>query len=130
MFKCEKCNKEFKSNRNLELHKNKKIQCNRIIKCEICNKIFKTKQILTRHLNKMNKCIKEDLEQKVKDLEIKITELKLEISELKGKKLKEQQNKQTFINNKDNKIGIIYIYYLQYFTNFKIFIKLVILKIL
>jgi len=94
MYKCEKCNKEFKIKQSYQRHINKKIPCNRVIKCDNCNKVFKLMSHLTQHLNRKNKCIKVDLEQKVKDLETKleITELKLE-----NEKLKKSSN--TTINN-------------------------------
>jgi len=90
MYKCAKCNKEFKSNRNLQSHQNKKIPCDRIIKCKNCFKEFKTIYILTRHLNRKNKCIKRDLEQE--NIELK---RKLEVAE----------SKQSITNNITNNIN-------------------------
>jgi hypothetical protein len=79
MYNCNKCNKEFKSNRNLQLHLNKKIPCDRKIKCKNCLKIFNTIQNLIKHENRKNKCIKVNLEEENKDLKHKIEILELEI---------------------------------------------------
>jgi len=40
MYKCDKCNKEFKVKQSYQRHLNKKIPCDRIIKCEVCNREF------------------------------------------------------------------------------------------
>lgn len=51
-FICEKCNKEFKSKYNLNVHLNKKIPCNKIkekIKCTICNIEFERKNHKEKH---------------------------------------------------------------------------------
>jgi T5orf172 domain-containing protein len=132
MNTCEKCNIEFKSVRNLNLHINKKIPCDRIIKCNNCLKIFKLLSHLTNHLNRKNKCIKIDFEKEIKELkhnkEIleltyknEILELKLENDKLKLNKeiIKLYESKQHLnieVNNSIiktikiiNELGIIYL---------------------
>jgi len=106
MYKCNKCNKEFKAKQSYQRHLNKKIPCDRIIKCNNCHKIFKLMSHLTQHNNRKNKCIRIDLEKKVKDLETKleITELKLEISELKKNQI---INNNTTNNNTTNNTFIL-----------------------
>lgn len=64
MFKCVKCNKEFKYKSKLKEHKNRKMPCNSPIidyKCEFCNVKFsrlfsKIKDEKTKkHINNYNK---------------------------------------------------------------------------
>jgi hypothetical protein len=104
MNKCEKCNKEFKTKRNLNLHINKKIPCNRIIKCENCLKIFITIQNLDKHNNRKNKCIKIDLEKENIELKhkLEIIELKLENEKLKNSIIPLPNNIQQPITNINN----------------------------
>lgn len=54
MFKCEICDSEFKSKRNLTNHLNKKNKCNVItpFKCMDCNKYFKYNKSLQEHIIK------------------------------------------------------------------------------
>ena len=56
MFKCQKCNKEFKFEYEYKRHQNRKIPCNleRNFNCIICNKEFKYKSKLNEH-EKTNK---------------------------------------------------------------------------
>jgi len=94
---CEKCDREFKSNRNLYLHLNKKIPCDRIIKCNDCLKEFKTKQHLNNHINRKNKCQKLDLEEENKELK-----RRLEIAESRQPKIINNNNIQNITNNTIN----------------------------
>jgi Meiotically Up-regulated Gene 113 (MUG113) protein/C2H2 type zinc finger protein len=57
IFKCDKCDKEFKFKSKINEHLNRKISCNRIIECQYCKKEFKTLHLLKQHTNKKNKCI-------------------------------------------------------------------------
>ena len=56
MFKCKKCNKEFKNMYYLKRHKNRKYPCKMVgdntFQCEICNKTYSTKGNLQRHITK------------------------------------------------------------------------------
>ena len=52
MFKCFKCNKEFKYESKLNEHKNRKTECNKIknkLKCDICNVDFQRPAEQNRH---------------------------------------------------------------------------------
>ena len=53
---CLKCNKEFKSERNLRLHLVKKIPCDRKLQCMKCNKIFANKNSYNKHLQRKTPC--------------------------------------------------------------------------
>jgi len=63
MYDCEKCEKSFKYNSELQRHLHRKNPCNQVKenKCENCLKIFKTGQQLKAHKNRKNPCIKVDL---------------------------------------------------------------------
>ena len=58
MHICDRCKYEFKSNYNLQQHKNKKIKCNikREYKCDNCQIEFRDNYHLIRHLNRKFKC--------------------------------------------------------------------------
>jgi len=109
MYKCDKCNKEFKIKQSYQRHLNKKIPCDRIIKCNNCNKTFKLISHLTQHNKRKNKCIRIDLEQKVKDLETKleISELKLENEKLKNSQIITNNNNTTNNNTTNNNTFIL-----------------------
>lgn len=53
---CPKCNKEFKSERNLRVHLVKKIPCDRKLQCVKCNKIFANKNSYNKHLQRKTPC--------------------------------------------------------------------------
>ena len=57
-FICKKCNREFKSGRNLLKHQNRKIPCDRELKCDKCGKIFRQISDLKRHQNAKRDCSK------------------------------------------------------------------------
>ena len=60
MYKCDLCNKTFKTKHGLKGHMNKKIPCNlQKNQCKFCLKIFKTKQILNKHYNRKTPCKKQ-----------------------------------------------------------------------
>jgi hypothetical protein len=88
---CIKCNKEFKTNQDLNRHLSKKISCDRILKCFKCDKILKTKFNLNRH---MSIC-------KV-SLEDCFNELRNELDALKLKLLTNNNTQNTIINNTQN----------------------------
>ena len=116
MYNCDNCDKEFKNNRDLKRHINRKNQCNKIIKCNNCNKIFKTNQQLNNHVNRKNKCKKIDLEEENIKLKEEKKDLEKENLELKLEKLKnnnnikdKQINKLSNLTISDNKTGYIYL---------------------
>lgn len=53
---CPKCNKLFKSERNLRVHLVKKIPCDRKLQCVKCNKIFLNKNSYNKHLQRKTPC--------------------------------------------------------------------------
>ena len=59
-FKCELCNKEFKTKHGLKGHMNKKKPCITIHQCKFCFKTFKTKQILEKHYQRKTLCVKKN----------------------------------------------------------------------
>lgn len=77
MFKCEKCNKEFKTKQDLNRHQLKKIPCDRILKCVKCNKDFKTKYNLNRHLTSCGTLDKDFISKIITDIELLKSEVKL-----------------------------------------------------
>ena len=54
---CEKCGKEFSSERYLKQHLNKRIPCDKDHICNKCSKEFTTAQALRIHKNRKNPCI-------------------------------------------------------------------------
>ena len=56
MVKCNKCEKDFKSDKILLAHLNKKISCDRKLKCPKCNKNFIHRGDLNRHLRRKTPC--------------------------------------------------------------------------
>ena len=101
IFKCENCNKILSSKRNFEIHKNKcEIIEKDVFKCEHCEKILSNKRNLDSHLLI---CVeKKDKELKNKDKELENKDKELE------KKDKELENKDKEISEKD-KIIIIHL---------------------
>jgi len=97
-FICNKCNKEFNTKQQLNIHENRKFPCDRILKCNICNKEFKKKHHLTQHKNRKFPCQSVELESKIKELEYKneILELKLQ---LKCNTMINSNNNTTINNN-------------------------------
>ena len=57
MYICEKCNKRFKSQRNLNLHLNKKLPCDRKYVCDDCGKAFCVQWKYKRHIKRKRSCI-------------------------------------------------------------------------
>ena len=95
-YTCKKCLKIFKKKYNYDIHKNKKIPCDKYYNCEFCNYKNKNKKLLQKHLDKQN-CYSTDkiielIENKRKiqkenlSLEEQIKELKKEMEELKTNK--------------------------------------------
>ena len=79
MFKCSKCNKEFKLKHHLDKHLKRKIPCDNIIQCNNCLKIFKTTFNLKRHQDRKIKCEKIDLEQENQQLKEEVEYLKRQL---------------------------------------------------
>jgi len=55
---CNKCNRTFSSDYNLQKHINEKVSCDVVLRCEKCNKIFREERQLKNHFNRKNPCIK------------------------------------------------------------------------
>lgn len=53
---CIKCNKDFKTINNLNMHMKRKPNCNQRYSCQICNKIFDRKSKLTNHEKRKTPC--------------------------------------------------------------------------
>lgn len=78
-FQCDKCDKIFNREIDLNRHMNRKIPCNRKLQCPRCFKIFNIMGDLKRHINKKLQCY-----DKKSELELQI---KLEQEKNKGKEL-------------------------------------------
>ena len=59
IYKCNKCNKEFKQKINYTAHLNRINPCNKKYKCEKCNKEFTQKNHYISHINRKTQCNKE-----------------------------------------------------------------------
>lgn len=95
MFKCNKCNKEFKRKDHYNNHMNRKTPCvKEVIKCENCLKIFNKTYDLTNHLNRKFKCKKVDLEKENAELKHQ-----LEISQVRQQVITQNI---TIVNNTIN----------------------------
>jgi hypothetical protein len=98
IFKCDKCDKDFKTKQNLETHLNRKNPCDLVHKCNHCEKIFNTKSKLIIHLNRKNPCklSAEIIEQQRERNLIELRKLDLEEKRLKDKEkereMKEREN--------------------------------------
>ena len=64
---CDKCDKIFKRNIDLNRHMNRKIPCDRKLECNRCFKIFDHKHHLLSHINKINKCYNKRNEMEIQE---------------------------------------------------------------
>lgn len=103
MFKCEKCNREFKYRSELNRHLNRRTPCDLVLdtfnepsnqpKCRFCGRLFANKHTLSRHVNyyckippgKNHPGNMELLYQKVKQQEEENRKMRKEINDLKEK---------------------------------------------
>jgi hypothetical protein len=56
-YKCNKCDKSFKSENRLATHNFKKISCDAVFICNKCDKSFKSHFHLKRHLDRITPCV-------------------------------------------------------------------------
>ena len=121
LYKCDKCNKEFKQKSNYIRHINRKKTCilNEVIndnikiyKCDKCNKEFNQKSNFIYHINKQNECNNVNLEEKYQELEQKYNTVinKNMLLENENNKLnelldKDIKNSNNTTNNSNNTIN-------------------------
>lgn len=72
-MKCDKCNKDFKSQYHLNKHINRKYPCTVIFKCIKCETVFDSNRILEKHMKRKTPCI--DVVEVKQDVEIMRLEL-------------------------------------------------------
>ena len=72
MFNCELCNHQFKTQRYLSQHLNRKVKCNVVTdyKCNRCNRYFKHRKNMIDHQEK-NNCIMVVIKEKNENDELK-----------------------------------------------------------
>jgi len=98
---CDKCDKIFKRNIDLNRHMNRKIPCDRKLECNRCFKIFDHKHHLLSHINKINKCYNKrnemEIQEEIKnknitetEMKIKELELQLEIEKIRNESLSKE----------------------------------------
>jgi len=114
MFSCNKCEKNFSRQVDLDRHLKRKTPCYKNLKCFRCSQLFTKKYNLEMHLNRKNPCKddREILNLEIKLLEAKLkteeailkkreTELKIEQEKNKGKSLESYNSKNIQITSGD-----------------------------